>query len=111
LGASGERRAAQWYEAEGYEVLDRNWRCPDGELDLVARRGPTLVFCEVKTRRTTRFGQPFEAVTSTKQARIRRLAARWLRERGASLGLWSPLIRFDVASVLGAELQILEDAF
>jgi len=92
-------------------VLDRNWRCADGELDLVARRGPTLVFCEVKTRTSTKFGEPFEAVTSTKQARVRKLAARWLRERGPHVGVRPAAIRFDVASILGPELQILEDAF
>jgi putative endonuclease len=92
-------------------VLDRNWRCSGGEIDLVARRGPTLVFCEVKTRTSTRYGEPFEAVTSAKQTRIRRLAARWLRERGAAMAVRPNAIRFDVASVLGPDLQILEDAF
>ncbi len=92
-------------------MLDRNWRCPDGEIDLVASRGATLVFCEVKTRTSTRYGEPFEAVTSTKQTRIRRLAARWLRERGASMAIRPTTIRFDVASVLGPNLQILEDVF
>jgi putative endonuclease len=82
LGASGEDAAAAWYEANGYEVVARNWRCRQGELDLVARRGRTFVFCEVKTRTTTAFGAPVEAVTRTKQARIRVLAARWLSEDG-----------------------------
>ena len=65
-------------------VLDRNWRCELGEIDLVLRDGHTLVVCEVKTRSALRFGSPLEAVTEAKAARLRRLAARWLdRPRGA----------------------------
>ena len=108
LGISGEDLAAAWYEARGYAVLARNWRCREGELDLVLRRGRDLVFCEVKTRTTDAFGIPAEAVTRAKQARIRRLAARWL-EDGTSTAPQS--IRFDVAAVLGGELTILEGAF
>ena len=107
LGAAGEQRAADWYEARGYRVLARNWRCRDGELDLIARNGRTFVFCEVKSRTTTRFGAPVEAITRQKQARLRRLAARWLEE--------SPLrareIRFDVASVLAGAVEVLPGAF
>ena len=112
LGARGEQCAADWYLARGYEIVDRNWRCQDGELDLVVRRGAVLVFCEVKARLGTRFGQPFEAVTPAKQARLRRLASRWLHDRRAMLRGGHPKsIRFDVASVLGSELEMLEDAF
>ena len=71
FGQAGEDRAAAWYRAHGYEVLARNWRCREGELDLVVRRGRTLVFVEVKARRTDRFGIPAEAVTPTKQRRLR----------------------------------------
>ena len=71
FGQAGEDRAAAWYRARGYAVLARNWRCREGELDLVVRRGRTLVFVEVKTRRTDRFGIPAEAVTPTKQRRLR----------------------------------------
>ena len=78
FGQAGEEQAAAWYRARGYEVIDRNWRCRDGELDLVARRGRTLVFVEVKARRTDRFGIPAEAVTPTKQRRLRALARRYL---------------------------------
>jgi putative endonuclease len=59
-------------------VLDRNWRCPAGEIDLVLRDGRVLVICEVKTRSSTTCGSPLEAVTSTKLERLRRLAAHWL---------------------------------
>jgi putative endonuclease len=76
-------------------VLARNWRVREGELDLIARSGATIVFCEVKTRRTDAFGIPAEAVTPAKQARIRRLAVRWLADNGEhAAGL-----RFDVAAV------------
>jgi putative endonuclease len=95
LGAAGEDAVARWYEAAAYEVLDRNWRCRDGELDLVVLRDATLVFCEVKTRASTRFGAPVEAVTETKQRRLRTLAARWLAEHDTR----RRTLRFDVASV------------
>ena len=93
-------------------VLDRNWRCRDGELDLVVAGDRVVVFCEVKTRRSDAFGQPFEAVTFTKQRRLRGLAARWLDEhpqRGVDL-------RFDVASVYARRgyaprVDVLEAAF
>jgi putative endonuclease len=96
LGQRGEDLVADWYESAGYRILDRNWRTRDGELDLVVSQGRTVVFCEVKTRRSTRFGAPVEAVTATKQRRIRTLALQWLAahsRRGDEL-------RFDVASVL-----------
>jgi putative endonuclease len=107
LGAAGEARAAAWYEAHGYEVVARNWRCRDGELDLVVRRGRVLAFVEVKTRRTAAFGAPVEAITRDKQRRLRVLALRFLEVhpvRGAQL-------RFDVVSILGDELTVLEGAF
>jgi putative endonuclease len=109
LGARGEDAAAAWYTSNGYEVVARNWRCREGELDLIVRAGRTYVFCEVKTRTSTRFGAPIEAVTRDKQMRIRRLAARWLEE-----GAPGPAkdIRFDVASVLGPrEVEVVEGAF
>jgi putative endonuclease len=89
----------------------RNWRCRDGEIDLVVRRDGVLAFCEVKARSGTGFGLPAEAVTPAKQARIRRLAARWLGEQGPRLGRRPGVIRFDVAAVLGDELEVFEEAF
>lgn len=107
LGQSGEEAVASWYEAHGYTVVVRNWRCREGELDLVVRRGRSYVFCEVKTRTSTAFGAPVEAVGREKQARIRQLAARWLTEGEVrAVG-----IRFDVASVLAGEVEVLEGAF
>lgn len=108
LGTTGEAAAAAWYEARGYQVVARNWRCRDGELDLIVRKGRTFVFCEVKTRTTEAYGVPAEAVTPLKRARIRRLAARWLEEDAP---LRPREIRFDVAAILAGELEILEGAF
>lgn len=99
--------AAEWYLARGYEVLDRNWRCREGELDLVLRRARTVVFCEVKTRTSDAFGVPAEAVTHAKRQRIRRLAARWLD--GAPFRPSG--IRFDVAAVLAGRVEVIEGAF
>lgn len=107
LGAAGEDAAAAWYEAEGYDVVARNWRCRDGELDLVVRRGRTLVFCEVKARTSTAFGAPVEAVTHAKRTRIRHLAARFLDESPVRAGE----IRFDVVSVLRGEIEVVQGAF
>jgi putative endonuclease len=107
LGADGEALAAAWYEARGYVVLARNWRCREGELDLVLGKGTTLVFCEVKARTSTRFGVPAEAVTRTKQRRIRVLAARYL----ASSTHRPATIRFDVVAVLGGAVEVIEAAF
>jgi len=108
LGANGEAAVASWYEDRGYEVLTRNWRCREGELDLVVRDGRKFVFCEVKTRTTDAFGAPVEAVTRTKQMRVRRLAARWLEDQAP---VRPREIRFDVASVLGGTIEVVEGAF
>lgn len=108
LGRAGEELAAQWYEQHGYQVVARNWRCRQGELDVVARRGRLYVFCEVKARSSEAFGSPAEAVGRTKQARLRRLAAAWLAA-DASPGPHG--VRFDVAAVLGGRLDMLEGAF
>ena len=108
LGDYGEELAAAHLAAAGYEVLARNWRCRDGELDLVARDGDAVVFVEVKTRSSADFGMPVEAVTREKQARVRRLAARWLEDDAPGP---AREIRFDVASVMGDLVEVLEGAF
>lgn len=108
LGAAGEDRAAAWYEAHGYEVLVRNWRCRDGELDLICALRRDVIVCEVKTRTSLAFGHPAEAVTATKQRRIRRLTAQWL----ATASPFAPReVRFDVAAVLPDSIEIIHDAF
>lgn len=80
LGQYGEARAARHLIEQGMVVLDRNWRCDLGEIDLVLRDGDLLVVCEVKTRSSNDYGTPLESVTPVKAARLRRLAARWAHE-------------------------------
>ena len=114
LGARGEELAVAWYTGQGYTVLARNWRCREGELDLVASRGRGVVFCEVKTRTGAGFGLPAEAVTREKQRRLRRLATRRLAEQPPS-GRFAD-VRFDVACVTlrgGSDpaLEVIEAAF
>jgi putative endonuclease len=106
-GRWGERRAATHYQRQGYCVLDRNWRCRHGEIDLVLRRDDTIVFCEVKTRRTTRYGGPAEAVDHRKQMRIRRLAAAWLQVHQVR----RVEVRFDVVAITGVDVEVIEAAF
>ena len=77
LGQRGERIAERHLVARGLTVVDRNWRCPLGEIDLVLRDGDETVFVEVKTRTSTTYGHPLEAITVAKLARLRRLAAAW----------------------------------
>ena len=95
VGAYGERVAEQHLTANGLVVIARNWRCRDGEIDLILRDGDDVVFCEVKTRRGTLYGTPTEAVVGQKARRLRRLAARWLAETRVR----PREVRFDVVSV------------
>ena len=96
LGRRGEDIAARYLETTGLVVLDRNWRCHAGELDIVCADGTGLVVCEVKTRSGTDFGTPAEAVDDAKAARIRDLAAHWRRDHGVR-----PCpVRFDIVAVL-----------
>lgn len=96
LGRFGEDTAAQHLVSAGYEVLDRNWRCGVGEIDIVARDGETLVVVEVKTRRGVGFGAPLEAVTARKAARLARLGVEYRR----SAGLSPAPLRIDLVGVL-----------
>ena len=111
LGAEGEALAAQWYLDNGYEVLDRNWRRREGELDLIVRHGKTVVFCEVKTRSTDRFGSGVESVLEAKQRRIRRLAGRWLSELTPASGRARVDVRFDVVAITAGRVEVIQDAF
>jgi putative endonuclease len=98
---------ASWYEARRFVVVDRNWRCRFGELDLVLLRDGLVVFCEVKARRTGTYGTGVEAVGAAKRRRLRRLAAEWL-----ALSPYGPLeVRFDVAAVDGTVITVIENAF
>jgi putative endonuclease len=112
LGAQAERLAADHLERRGYRVIDRNYRYRGGELDLVARDGDTLVFVEVRARRSAAHGAPFETVGREKQRRVARTAEHWL----VTHGLTRAFARFDVVSVLLPEggppsVEIIVNAF
>ncbi len=96
VGTYGENLAEQHLREQGMVVLDRNWRCDEGELDLVVRDGRVLVACEVKTRRSVLCGTPHEALTPAKLERLRRLALRWAEEQGVR----PPDVRIDLVAVL-----------
>lgn len=105
VGRFGEDVAEQYVQGLGWQVLDRNWRGPAGELDLVALDGDELVAVEVKTRRSLAFGYPAEAVTAAKLARLRRLVAQWLAAHDEHPGS----VRVDVVAILaprGAPISV-----
>ncbi|MCP2260801.1 putative endonuclease [Streptoalloteichus tenebrarius] len=112
LGRRGEDLAAAHLERRGLVVLSRNWRCRDGELDIVATDGDGLVFCEVKTRAGPGWGQPVEVLTEAQRRRIHLAALAWMT---AFRVPWCP-IRFDLVGVTWphdgpAHLQHVEGAF
>lgn len=112
IGHLGELLAAEKLRREGYVILERNYRCPAGEIDLIAREDEVLVFVEVRTRTSDGFGSPLETVTFFKQRRLREVAKHYLRER-------RPLyrdVRFDVVGIIlkegeEAQIEIIPHAF
>lgn len=106
-GVFGENEAARWYLLRGYEVVARNWRCPQGEIDLVVSAPGVIVFCEVKARASAEFGGPQAAVDWRKQRQLRRLAALWLADHRPG----AVEVRFDVVAVTGARVEVIEAAF
>jgi putative endonuclease len=96
VGDFGERVACRYLTAQGLTVLDRNWRCPAGEIDIVAKDADVVVVCEVKTRSDTRFGTPLEAITASKANRLYRLGRLWIGEHDVD----SSALRIDVVAVL-----------
>ena len=96
LGKSGEQEAAKYLESRGLRILDRNWRSADGEIDIVAAERRVLVVCEVKSRTSTRYGSPLEAVSRAKRARLRRLAVQWLNAHGVRFDQ----VRIDVVGLV-----------
>ena len=112
VGRYGEQVAVAYLTARGMRLIDRNWRCSAGEVDAILRDGDVLVFAEVKTRRSGRFGVPAEAVGHEKRARLRRLAAIWLAQSDER----PHEVRFDLVSVLpqpsgAAEVEHLRAVF
>ncbi len=110
IGRWGENLAARWYLEHGFDVVEQNWTVNEGELDLIAidRDSSTVVFCEVKTRTSSRFGTGAEAVTKTKQRQVRKVAMLWLQQHNERFNN----IRFDVASVDGdGDVNLIEGCF
>ena len=105
---TAERRAARWYRLRGYRVLDTNAWVAGYELDVVASRGETLVFCEVKSKAGAEFGDPLEMVTEEKMRRIRRTADAWLALHPELAGFE---VRLDVVVERGRRLECLQNAF
>jgi putative endonuclease len=103
-----ERRAAWWYRLHAYRILDTNVWLAGAELDIVARRGRTVVFCEVKSKAGPRFGDPLEMVTPVKVDRIHRAAEAWLRRHPELRGL---VVRFDVIADRSGRLEHVPQAF
>lgn len=96
LGRRGEELAAQYLTAHGCSIVQKNYRCPMGEIDIIARRGELVIFVEVKTRRSGRFGRPGSAVDFFKQQKIIRSASWYIRQKG----LEDSRFRFDVLEVM-----------
>lgn len=96
VGRYGEDVAARYLAGEGFAILERNWRCELGEIDIVAREGDALVICEVKTRRGLNYGSPLESITYRKLTTLRKLAGRWLQTHQLKPGA----IRIDIVAVL-----------
>lgn len=111
LGSLGEDRAEELLRKRGYRILERNYKCPFGEVDIVAQEGGSVVFVEVKTRRGSRFGSPKEAVDRRKIRRLSKVASFYLKEKR----LMDMPARFDVVSILLAdgreEIEVIPNAF
>ena len=108
IGTAYEERAAEHLRDLGYRILERNFRCRLGEIDLIAEEAGVLVFVEVKYRKSSQFGNPAEAVTPAKQKTICRVADFYRMSRGISE---SRSCRFDVAAIMGEKVQVYKDAF
>lgn len=110
VGEAGERIAAEYLERHGYTILDRNWRCGHREIDIIARDDRQLVIAEVKTRSTTSFGKPEDAVTDSKIRSIVRTADSYIKRYSIDLP-----VRFDIITVINPEgeglVEHIEDAF
>ena len=107
LGISGEKLATKYLKKHKYKILERNFRCILGEVDIIAKQGETLVFVEVKTRSSCAFGRPCEAVDEVKQEKLRKLALYYQRIKRA----YNIPLRFDVVEVLDNEINLIVNAF
>lgn len=108
IGYEMEERARLFLEENGLQLIARNYQKREGEIDLIMKEGDTLVFVEVKYRKDTRFGHPFDAIDVRKQATIRKLAGRFLSEHKAYVRYTK---RFDYIGILGDKIEWINDAF
>ena len=107
-GAYYENLVAEYLKTQGYEILEKNYRCRIGEIDLIAKEGETLVFVEVKYRRDDKMGNPKEAVNREKQKKISMTASYYLMRECGRMDI---PCRFDVAAVLGEQIEVVKNAF
>lgn len=112
FGAFGENLAADWLTENGYRVLDRNFSCRAGEIDIIAMQSDTVVFIEVKTRSSNRFGQPSEAVSTSKQRKLVKTALYYMQKNK----LLEYMCRFDVMEIIAddennSRINLIKDAF
>lgn len=105
IGRSGERKAAKFLSRKGYKILELNYRCRFGEIDIIAADGDVTVFVEVKTRSSDKFGLGYESVVRSKQDKLMKTAQHYMMENGESPA------RFDVVSIDGGRVTHIEDAF
>jgi putative endonuclease len=105
LGKSGEKKAASYLKKKGYQILHMNYRCRFGEIDIIAKQGDTVVFVEVKTRSSDKYGLGYESVTASKQEKLLKTTQFFFAENGESPA------RFDVISIDGKEVSHIENAF
>ena len=108
VGAAYEKRAGEYLKSQGYHILEYNYRCRIGEIDIVARQGGYLVFVEVKYRADNAAGNPLEAVTAAKQRTISKVASYYCLTHG--YGTYTPC-RFDVAAILDKQIKVIQNAF
>lgn len=106
-GIAGEERAVNFLTGKGYRILERNYRCPQGEIDIIALDGKVLVFVEVRTRRESSYGFPEESITSLKQRRIIRCATWYLHQKKLEM----QDCRFDVIAIMGDRIEHISGAF
>lgn len=107
LGNWGEKLAQKVLKKKGYKLLECNYTCPIGELDIIANHNGYLVFIEVKTRSNTQFGEPFEAVSYSKRHKMEQLASYYMNINNLN----DKKARFDVVSILGDKVNVIEDAW
>lgn len=107
-GAYYENLVAEYLKTQGYEILEKNYRCRIGEIDLIAKEGETLVFVEVKYRRDDKMGNPQRGGRSKKQKKISMTASYYLMRKCGRMDI---PCRFDVAAVLGEQIEVVKNAF